>query len=187
MKVWNSYLLKGKGGKIMPNQTSRRRVSTKTSTVRTTSTYQYGNTVRQFQALPNQYDKSERDKPKLSNSARKNREKALHMNLGYVMFLAVAVIVTLLTCISYLQLQSQMTQRVNNISSLEKEVADLKSDNDEIYSRINNSANLDDIKKVALDELGMSYASKDQVVLYDNEESDYVRQYNDIPKAKNSN
>jgi cell division protein FtsL len=171
----------------MPNQASRKRSSTKTATVRTTSTYQYGNTVRQFQVVPNQYDKSELDKPRLSNSTRKNREKALHMNFGYVMFLAIAVVVTLLTCISYLQLQAEMTQKVNNISSLEKQVADLKSDNDETYNRINNSVDLDYIKKVALEEIGMVYASQDQVVLYDNVESDYVRQYNDIPKAKPSN
>jgi cell division protein FtsL len=172
---------------VVSSQASRKRSSTRTATVRETSTYQYGNTVRQLQVVPKQHDASELDKPKLSNHTRKNREKALYMNFGYVMFLAIAVVVTLLVCISYLQLQAQMTGKVKNISSLEQEVADLKSDNDETYNRITNSVDLAYIKKVALEEIGMVYASKDQVVLYDNKESDYVRQYNDIPKAKPTN
>jgi cell division protein FtsL len=171
---------------VMSNQTGRKRTSTKTAVVRNTSTYQYGNTLRQLKAVPNQYDKSELDKPRLSNSTRKNREKALHMNFGYVMFLAIAVVVTLLVCISYLKLQAEMTQKVKSISSLEKEVVDLRSDNDETYNRINNSIDLDYVKKVALEEIGMVYASEDQVVLFDNKESDYVRQYNDIPEAEPS-
>lgn len=159
-------------------------MSNKSTSVRATSTYQYGNTIRQLQVSPKPYDKYELDKPKLSNSARKNREKALHMNMSYVIFLAIAAMVTLFMCISYLQLQAEITQKVKNISSLEQEVADLKSDNDETYNRINNSVDLDYIKKVALEDIGMVYASPDQVVLYDNEESDYVRQYSDIPKAE---
>lgn len=170
---------------VMSSQAGRR--TSARSASGNTATYQYGNTVRQFQVLPNYSEESELDKPQLSNHARKNREKALHMNLGYVLFLAAAVVVTVFVCISFLQLQAQMTEKVKSISSLEQEVADLRSDNDETYNRITNSVDLDYIKKVALEEIGMVYASKDQVVLYDNEESDYVRQYNDIPKADSSN
>jgi cell division protein FtsL len=171
----------------MSSQTGRRRSTSRTTMKSNTSTYQYGNTVRQLQAAPNPYVTPEVDKPRLSNSTRKNREKALNMNLGYVMFLAIAAIVTLVVCVSYLKFQAEMTQKIKSISSLEKEVADLRSDNDETYNRINNSIDLEHIKQVALEEIGMVYASEDQVVLYDNEESDYVRQYSDIPKAKPSN
>lgn len=171
---------------VVANQAGRKRTVTRSSAVKETSTYQYGNTVKQLQVVPKQYDESELGRPKLSNHTRKNRDKALYMNFGYVMFLAVAVVVTLFACISYLQLQAQMTEKVKSISSLKKEVADLRSDNDETYNRISTSVDLDYIKKVALEEMGMVYASKDQVVLYNNEESDYVRQYSDIPKAEPS-
>lgn len=168
----------------MSSQTGRKRSSARTSVAGSTSTYQYGNTVRQFQAVPKPYDTPEVDKPKISHRTRKNRDKAFSMNFGYVMFLAIAVVVTLMVCISYLKIQAEMTQKIKSISSLEKEVADLRSDNDETYNRINNSIDLEHIKQVALEEMGMVYASKDQVVLYDNEASDYVRQYGNIPKAK---
>ena len=41
---------------------------------------------------------------------------------------------------------------------------------------------LDYVYKVATEELGMVYANKDQVRLYNKTESEYVRQYEDIPE-----
>ena len=41
---------------------------------------------------------------------------------------------------------------------------------------------LESIRKTAMEELGMVYASEDQVVLYDSKSTDYVRQYQDVPK-----
>lgn len=171
----------------MSSRTGKAKSVARTRKQEYTQAYQYGNTVRKLQVAPKTYVTTKEDKPRLSNNTRKNREKALNMNFGYVMFLAVAVIVTLMVCIFFLNLQTEMTQKIKSISSLEKEVADLRSDNDETYNRITNSIDLEHIKEVALNEIGMVYASKDQVVLYDNEESDYVRQYSDIPKAKPSN
>ena len=47
---------------------------------------------------------------------------------------------------------------------------------------INTSLNLDEVYRIATEELGMVYPSKDQVILYNKTESEYVRQYEDIPK-----
>ena len=41
---------------------------------------------------------------------------------------------------------------------------------------------LDYIYDVATKELGMVYANKDQILLYDKTESEYVRQYEDVPE-----
>ena len=41
---------------------------------------------------------------------------------------------------------------------------------------------LDNIYKIATEELGMVYANKDQVRMYNKTESEYVRQYEDIPE-----
>jgi hypothetical protein len=43
------------------------------------------------------------------------------------------------------------------------------------------SVDLDYIRDVAINELGMVYASEDQVVLYDGGTRDYVRQSGEIP------
>lgn len=112
----------------------------------------------------------------------RKREKALSMDLPFVMVLTVAAICTLYFCISYLQIQSSIAARLNRIETLEKEIETLKADNDALETRINTSVDLDYVYKVATEELGMVYANKNQVRLYNKTESEYVRQYEDIPK-----
>ena len=74
-----------------------------------------------------------------------------------------------------------MTSRMDHIKDLELELDALKDENDTLETRINTAVDLDYVYKVATEELGMVYANKDQVLLYQQTESEYVRQYEDIP------
>ena len=130
--------------------------------------YVEGNTVRKIERAP-QYEGQERRKQKKRNSFS-------------VLLLTAAMICTLYICVSYLKLQSSVTARLNHIESLEESIEKLKGDNDALLTRINTSVDLDYVYKVATEELGMVYANKDQVRLYNKTESEYVRQYEDIPK-----
>ena len=82
----------------------------------------------------------------------------------------------------YLQLRSSITTRIGNIESLEQDVEALKAENDALETSINTYVDLDHIYDVATKELGMVYANKNQILLYDKTESEYVRQYEDIPE-----
>ena len=53
-----------------------------------------------------------------------------------VVFLTMAVTVFGVFAGTYIKIQSDMTARMNTISSLESQIADLKADNDEAYKRI---------------------------------------------------
>ena len=143
-------------------------------------TYVDGNTVRKVQPLYVPDGERVRTPKRLSNTARKNRDKAANMNPGYILFLTMAMVITGYFCIQYLQLQSDITSRVKNISILESRYNELKTENDETESRIKGSVGIETIKKQAMDELGMQYAKEDQIVTYMSEEGDYVRQYIDI-------
>lgn len=112
----------------------------------------------------------------LSNTARKNRERASHMNLGYVLFLSLAMAFTVATLYGYLNLQADITNRVEAISEMESRYNNLKLTNDEEYNRINSSIDLEEIKAVAIGELGMTYAREGQIVNVEDSETDYVRQ-----------
>ena len=48
--------------------------------------------------------------------------------------------------------------------------------NDEEYNRIVNSIDLEEIKRIAMGELGMVYAQEGQVITYENKGYDYMRQ-----------
>lgn len=150
-----------------------------------TKAYIDGNTVRKLRPaqVPGKGEQ-ERQKPKkkVNYRVRRNQEKALQMDLPYVLMLTVAAVCTLYLCINYLKVQSTMTSRIHNIQTIEQELEFLKSENDALETSINTSLDLDYVYRIATEELGMVYPKKNQVILYNKTESEYVRQYEDIPK-----
>lgn len=144
-------------------------------------TYVSGNTVRTARPQPERVGQ-EPQRRAVSHTVRRNQEKALHMDLPYVVMLTAAAVCALSICVSYLHVQSSITGRIHNIELLEQQLEQLKSENDALETRINTDIDLDYVYKVATQELGMVYANRDQVRLYDKTESEYVRQYEDIPK-----
>ena len=53
---------------------------------------------------------------------------------------------------------------------------------EEMKNRIDSSINLEEIRRIAITELGMTYAGQGQIVEIPDDGSDYVRQYADIKK-----
>ena len=145
--------------------------------------YVYGSAARAAQTVrePSRPGRQEIRRAAVSHTLRRNQERALHMDLPYVVMLTAAAVCALYICVSYLHVQSSITGRIHHIEVLEQELELLKSENDALQTRINTDIDLDHIYKVATEELGMVYAGRDQVILYDKTESEYVRQYEDIP------
>lgn len=110
---------------------------------------------------------------------RKNREKAKHMNAGYVLFLGAAVCICAFILVNYIQLHAELTAQTRRVASKESELNQLKLSNDEEYNRIVNSIDLEEIKRIAMGELGMIYAQEGQIVTYENEGRDYMRKVTD--------
>lgn len=121
-------------------------------------------------------------KRQISNAARKNRDKAYHMSFGYVLFLACAVVAAGFILMGYIGIQSDITNSIKNISGLESRLNDLKLENDEEYSRITSSIDVEEVKRIAIQELGMKYAEEGQIITFSGKGSDYVRQIADIPQ-----
>lgn len=134
--------------------------------------YIYDNTARKLDV---KRQLEEPRKKKLSNEARKNRDKAHHMNFGYLLFLAAALCTCGVILIHYIQMQSELTSRTKNVAKLQSELNVLKTENDEKYNRINGSIDLEQIRRVAIGELGMTYAKEGQIVMYTSGENDYMR------------
>ena len=142
--------------------------------------YVYGNVVRKEKTVaPN----VTREPKEVSQQVRKNRSKATHMNKGYVIFLAVAAMVALFACVKYLQLQSEITSRSKQITSMQQDLADAKEANTTKYNAIMNTMNLEEIREKAMTELGMVYAAADQIVEYKSPTSNLVTQYAEIPES----
>lgn len=134
--------------------------------------YIEGNTVRKLDTVKELQQPVRRE----NRAVRKNRDRALYMNLPYVLFLSVALIITGIMLIGYLQAQSQLTVSVKRVAALESQLNDMKLANDEQLERINSALDMEEVKRIAVEELGMTYAKEGQVVVVSSEGSDYVRQ-----------
>ena len=69
------------------------------------------------------------------------------------------------------------------IESYQKEIENLKQKNDALQNAINSALDPEKIYTIATEELGMVYPGDNQVIEYKKSESEYVRQYENIPKS----
>lgn len=144
--------------------------------------YVYGNVVTKPEYQPRrQYEDPERRR-KNSRQVRKNRRHAHRMSPGYVMFISIAAVIALIICINYVQLQSSITKSSKTITAMQKELSELREENNTRYNAIMDSVNLEEIRERA-DQLGMVYATADQMVEYESPSTDYVKQYEVIPES----
>ena len=102
----------------------------------------------------------------LSREAQRNREKAMSMSRGFVIFLAIVSVAVLFVCVYYLQLKSELTARMKTVAALETQLTELKEDNDAYESQVTSNVDLNAIKKIAIGRLGMRYPSDDQKMTY---------------------
>lgn len=104
------------------------------------------------------------------------------MSKGYVAFLTICVAISAFSAFTYVRLQADVTAKMRKIATLESQIADLKADNDARYNSVTTSVDLNYIKDVAINELGMSYATEDQIVYFSVENNNFMDQYSDIPE-----
>lgn len=144
--------------------------------------YVYGNVVTRPSYEPVRQEEVPGVRKETSSQVKKNRKQALRMNPGYVMFLTLAAMLALVICVNYVKLQSRITKRSENITVLQAELADRREENNTRYNFVMDAVNLDEIRTKAQNELGMVYASEDQIIEYSSPLADYVKQYGDIPE-----
>ncbi len=110
---------------------------------------------------------------------RKNRNGAL--SAGYVLVLTAVCVVTLLLCVHYLQLRSQVIHQNETIAAMENALNQLKAENDAYADKAQASLDMEAVKDKALNELGLHYASESQIRYYNADDESYVRQYENVP------
>lgn len=146
--------------------------------------YVYGNAVPDPEYYPKgQPEVQQKRAVQTSSQVRKNRKRALNVSPAYAMFLTFAAVCAVAICVFYLQLQSNIVSRSENVTALQEELADLTEANDTAYNTAADSVNLEAIRSKAMNEMGMVYAAQGNVIEYDSPTSDYVKQYNDIPSS----
>ena len=147
--------------------------------------YTDGNTVRKF-AVPAR--KPATISPRRTEERREHRRsyrrqaEGLEMSLPYVCFLFAMVIVIVLSCVKYLQLNAAESENNTKISALQSQLDTLVTKNDAMDYEINGYVDVDYIMTTAMNQLGMVVAGKEQVQFYNSTVGEYMNQLNDIPE-----
>ena len=103
-------------------------------------------------------------------------------NFALVASVALFMLVMGGLCFHYIQLQTEVNTRIHRIEQKKKQIEVLKQKNDALQNAINASLDPEKIYTMATEELGMVYPGENQVIEYKKQESEYVRQYENIPK-----
>ncbi len=160
-------------------RTDRYKIERK-SGVRYTTHVIEGNTVRVTEEMPRVREGERRSAP--VRKVHETHESALIMNYRYVLFLTVAAIAVVAICIHYLKLQAVSTKLQKKTVALQTQLKDLEIENDIVYNEIISGIDLEHVKEVATEKLGMEYPSQNQIVSYEAVSCDYAKQFEEIPE-----
>lgn len=162
---------------------------------RTDNAYIYGTAARKFsvvapQEMPDRErvrrEREEREERERRRAAKhKELQRAHRANLVYTIAAVAVVIFMFIVCVQYLEMQSNVKAAADEVAALEAQLTQLTVKNDETKMEIDGSVDYDELLRVAVEELGMVYPKRSQVVGYNSAESEYVKQYQDIPSSNN--
>jgi len=148
--------------------------------------YQYGNAARKLAAAPEirPYNPARREYEERKEQERKARRREIRrnnrVNLVYTTALVVCAAVVFFICYQYLNLQADIKANSETVIELQEQLNSLKAENNSYEAEINASIDYNEIYDTAVNELGMIYPNRNQVINYDSHESEYVKQFKDV-------
>ncbi|MDO4620764.1 MAG: hypothetical protein Q4B09_09105 [Lachnospiraceae bacterium] len=110
----------------------------------------------------------------------RNRARALQVGKTDVLLLSLVILACVGMCVFLINRKEEYTELNGLNRQLETQLLNLRGENDTLLESVNNSVDWNHVREVAIDELGMKYATEDQIVWYNSDESSYVRQYRNV-------
>ena len=148
-------------------------------------TYRYhvdGNTVRKEQQAPEIRRREDSvEQRKQARRVLRNQNRVLAMSLPQAVLLLALCLIVGYMAFQYILVRSSISATNKVIQNEQAQLTELRQANEALRIRTEASLDLDEIYRVATEELGMVHAGEDQSVYYSKTESEYVRQYDNIP------
>lgn len=107
--------------------------------------------------------------------------RAIREDRGRLIRLVFITVLSLVVCTIFLKLNFQVQQQTYRVSVLQKQIDELRLENEDAQKRIKDAGNLLAIQEKALS-YGMGYPKQGNVIYYSVDESDYMYQTEDIPE-----
>lgn len=142
-----------------------------------TSYYIDGNVVRK-----EQYYDLDQKQERISYRRRRSMDKASYMTLPYVLVLTLACLLVVGMAAYYVSVRSQVSVVQREVRALETQLEAVRIENEDLALKVDQGIDLQEIYRVATQEMGMVFPAYDQLLYYEKAESEYVRQNENIPK-----
>lgn len=110
-----------------------------------------------------------------SQTTKKNRARQHAWSPAYIVVLTVCMVLAGYMAAYHVKLNAIVTTQVKTINEMETKLNNMRRANDEEWCRVNNNIDMEEIKRIAIGELGMTYAKEGQIVTYTSEGADYMR------------
>ena len=107
----------------------------------------------------------------------------VRVNVPYVLMLLAVTLLFGYLCFSYLKVQASINASMNRIANLEEQITKVRSENTVRENRLSAQMDLEEVFRIAVDEMGMIYPDESEVVEYTEQMREYVRQYENIPNS----
>ncbi len=127
---------------------------------------------------------TKKKKKRVSKYVRRNQEKAMEFNAGYTVVLTSALLAVVIISVVYLTGQNRLNTQANSIASKQKELAAIVNENNAKEANLEKSIDLEEIRDFAVNSLGLQEPTQDQIIYYDGVNSDYVKQYEQVPDSE---
>ena len=138
-----------------------------------------GNTVRALPARP-QHAPEQETRTRVRTEAVPAK---VRVNVPYVLMLIAVTLLFGYLCFSYLRVQASINASQNRIANMEEQLAKARSENAVRENRLSAQMDLEEVFRIAVDELGMVYPNENEVIEYTEQMREYVRQYENIPNS----
>lgn len=148
------------------------------------TSYIEGNTVRKLDRVPDirREEEQEYEAP-ARRRQRQSQPKVLSgINFASLIMLVIAITITVFVCYEYLTMQARVSNINKQIKVKQMELSSLTKENDSVMNKLDKAVDLDKIYQIAVGEYGMVYPKDNTIISFESSDSDYVRQYEDIPQ-----
>ena len=138
-----------------------------------------GNTVRVKEAAP-----ARREEQEIGVRVRtEERPVRVRVNVPYVLVLLAVTLLFGYLCFSYLKVNASINASMKHIANMEQQLAEARAENTVRENRLNAQMDLEEVFRIAVEDLGMVYPDENEVVEYTEQMREYVRQHEDVPNS----
>ena len=134
-----------------------------------------------YEAEPRRRQPERKRRPEpVSRPVPQERRKSIRIGLPTVVMLFLALAAVIYISYGYLYLSASVDDHMDQVEVLEKQLENLRTENDALEQSIDTSIDLSYVYDVAINKLGMVHAGENNTIKYQKTESEYVRQYESI-------